>query len=141
MTSAAVEGSNNDLSLLDLSELPGKVAQVQSELQRLDDAIQQAKLHARQAELASQRTAESQELLQDQLRQDIKAVHTLQVQQEALLAVKCSRDCRLKPVDKQTLIKVTGAVLQIQLKIIVQYRSFQWSCRSNASQHSSNSGM
>lgn len=120
MTSAAVEGSNNDLSLLDLSELPGKVAQVQSELQRLDDAIQQAKLHARQAELASQRTAESQELLQDQLRQDIKAVHTLQVQQEALLAVKCSRDCRLKPVDKQTLIKVTGAVLQIQLKIIVQ---------------------
>ncbi len=106
-SAAEINTAETDLlDLLDLSELPTKVAQVQSELQRLDEAVQRAKQQVRQAELSRQTAYANQQVLQEQLQQDLERVHVLQLQQEDLLALKAAQGQSSKLPSSQALLQV-----------------------------------
>lgn len=95
-----------DHTSLNLDDLPSKVAQVQAELHQLEEAAQQTTQKVRQAELASQQSRDSQHLLQQQLQQDLVIVHTLQMQQADLLALKKMRAKHPKNSGKQAVLQV-----------------------------------
>lgn len=92
---------SSELRHLDLDDLPGKVANVQTELQQLDEATQQTRQKVRQAELASHQSHVSQQLLQQQLQQDVAIVHTLQMRQADLLVLKTVHGQQPKKCNKE----------------------------------------
>lgn len=98
---------NGAYANLKLDDLPGKVAQVQTELQQLQEATQQAKQKVRQAELANQQHHVSHQLLQQQLQQDLAIIHKLQMQQADLLALKRAKAQLPKDTGKQAVLQVS----------------------------------
>ena len=107
MTDVEFRDSSGDFGHLNLDDLPGKVAQVQTELQQLDEATQQTRQKVRQAELASQQSHDSQQLLQQQLQQDLAIVHTLQMQQSDLLALKRAQGQQPKTYGQRAVFQVS----------------------------------
>lgn len=91
---------------LDLSELPERVAQVQSELQSLEEAVRQTKERVRQVETTKEAAFARQQVLQEQLEQDLEEVHTLQAQQEDLMALKAAQEQKSPSPDTHTLLQV-----------------------------------
>jgi len=91
---------------LDLSELPERVAQVQSELQSLEEAVRQTKEQVRQVETTKEAAFARQQVLQEQLEQDLKEVHVLQAQQEDLTALKAAQEQSSRSPDMHTLLQV-----------------------------------
>lgn len=98
---------SSEARLSDLDDLPGKVANVQTELQQLDEATQETRQKVRQAELASQQSHVAQQLLQQQLQQDLAIVHTLQMRQADLLALKRAQGQRPKKFNKEAVLQVS----------------------------------
>ncbi|DBA99885.1 TPA: hypothetical protein ACH3X1_013771 [Trebouxia sp. C0004] len=105
---------------LDLSELPERVAQVQSELQRLEEAVRQTKERVRQVETTKEAAFARQQVLQEQLEQDLKEVHTLQAQQEDLLALKAVQEQKRRSPDMHTLLQVQRKAARQQLKHVTK---------------------
>ena len=90
-----------------LDDLPGKVAQVQQELQQLEEATQQGKQKVRHAELANQQHHVSQQLLQQQLQQNSAIVYKLQMQQADLLTLKRAKAQLFNNTGKQAVLQVS----------------------------------
>lgn len=91
---------------LDLSELPERVAQVQSGLQSLEEAVRQTKELIRQVKTTKQAAFARQQVLQEQLEQDLSEVHNLQAQQEDLTALKAAQEQSRWSPDMHTLLQV-----------------------------------
>ncbi len=91
---------------LDFSELPERVAQVQSELQRLEEAVWQTKEQTGQVETTKEAAFARQQVLQEQLEQDLEELHVLQAQQEDLMALKAAQEQKSPSPDMHTLLQV-----------------------------------
>ena len=109
---------SSKLGHLDLDDLPAKVANVQTELQQLDEATQQVRQKVRQAEQASQQSHVSEQLLEQQIEQDLAIVQTLQMRQADLLALKTAQGQRPKRCNK-------AAVLQVSLLAVLTFTTTQ----------------
>lgn len=107
MTDVKLHNSSSEAGRLDLDDLPGKVGNVQAELQQLDETTQQTRQKVRQTEIASQQSYLRQQLLQQQLQQDLAIVHTLQMQQADLLALKTAQGQRRKTCSQQAVLQVS----------------------------------
>ena len=107
MTDSALHDSSRASAAINLSELPSKVAQVQAELHHLGQAVQQTRQTVRQAELATQESRDSQQIMQQQLQQDLAKVHMLQLQQADLLALKSAKGKRIGQCGKQAVLQVS----------------------------------
>ena len=97
---------------LDLSQLPSKVAEVQSELQRLEQAVEQTRDQVKIV-LATQTSAcDSAQLLEQQRKQDVADIHTMQLQLADLQALKACQD-QIAPLPKQQLaVKVCFVITE-----------------------------
>ena len=113
---------NDAYANLNLDNLPSKVAEVQTELQQLEEATRQYTQKVRQAELANQQNHDSQQLLQQQLQQDLAMVHTLQMQQADLLALNRAQAQHPKKIDKQAVLQVSLLAIWI-LQIVINQES------------------
>ncbi|KAL0037906.1 hypothetical protein WJX79_004606 [Trebouxia sp. C0005] len=105
---------------LNLSELPERVAQVQSELQSLEEAVRQTKERVRQVETTREAAFARQQVLQQKLEQDLREVHVLQAQQEDLMALKAAQEQKSRSPDTHTLFQVQRKAARQQLKHTVQ---------------------
>ncbi|DBA91219.1 TPA: hypothetical protein ACH3X2_004093 [Trebouxia sp. C0005] len=101
---------------LNLSELPERVAQVQSELQSLEEAVRQTKERVRQVETTREAAFARQQVLQQKLEQDLREVHVLQAQQEDLMALKAAQEQKSRSPDTHTLFQVQRKAARQQLK-------------------------
>ena len=106
---------------LDLSELPERVAQVQSELQSLEEAVRQTKERVRQVETTKEAAFARQQVLEEQLEQDLKAVHVLQAQQGDLMALKAAQEPKSRSPDMHTLLQVCSYISEAPAAVIIHH--------------------
>lgn len=98
--------TTDQTDLLDLSGLSGKVANVQAELQLLDEAVQQTKQQIRTAQLNETAASARHQGLKEQLQQDVEVVHALQAQQDDLLALRVAQQQGDRLPDRQKDLQV-----------------------------------
>ncbi len=104
---------------LDLSELPERVAQVQSELQSLEEAVRQTKEQVRQVEMTKEAAFARQQVLQEQLEQDLEEVHVLQAQQEDLMALKAAQEQKSLSPDMHKLLQVCSQISEAPAAVVI----------------------
>ena len=121
---------------LNLDDLPGKVAQVQIELEQLEVAIQQTKQKVRQAELANQQNHVSQQRLQQQVQQDLAIVHTLQMRQADVLALNKAQAQLPKNIGKPAVLQVSLLAIWIMQIVFNQGSLYRTSTKQPGSSSS-----
>ena len=106
---------------LNLSELPERVAQVQSELQSLEEAVRQTKERVRQVETTREAAFARQQVLQQKLEQDLREVHVLQAQQEDLMALKAAQEQKSRSPDTHTLFQVCSRISDAPATVVIHH--------------------
>ena len=121
--------------MLDVADLPSKVAQVQAELHQLDQDVHQTRQAVRQARLATQENHAAQQLLQQQLQQDLIVKHVLQMRQTDLLILKSTRGQKAGHCEKKAVLQVSSSAKQGGAHYAAMALSCLWfSCRENLKQ-------
>ena len=135
----------SNLNSSDLIQLPAKVAEVQAELQRLEQVVQQAKEKVEAVHAEERSTSASSQLLEQQLQKDVSDIHSLQLQVDDLRALKAAQNQTSQRPSAQLALQVCAALIWHDMSglLLDRQNSQKCSChcRTSIKQHVDNCAM